>query len=870
MRPAHHVRDHPADHLATVGPGVHALAVTGAPGSGKTHVLRGLHSEAARSGWQATLVSGRSPDAATHLAEAWAQTPSSDDKTTGVLLVVDDLQESDQRVVALVRDLLTEVVTHRVLVAVGYRPLQMHGVDRSALVEELGRSPQLGLTDVTLEEAEDLLVGTPAEADVATVHHLSGGSLRYLLALGGSSAGSLPDEVFALARAEFGQLSSKAQEALSVCAVLGETFERELVGRLLSDGPETEAAMVELRNAYILHSDRVDGGTTGFRRPVLRTAAYQLMPEPRRRELHQRLVPELEARGAAPEVVAPHSLAAGGPDAAAVVRRLTAAAAAVRWRTPMLAAQWYEAAARLEPAAAGRWELSRIDCLISAGRLDQAWTAVVALQRAAAAADQRTEAMLHSSRIERMRGHHQESAAMLRRAGREASAVQRRRVWVELAATEIVRCDGRAALDALQDAHEVSATTAAAEQLAAAALEAFASCLHGDVGAASSAVDLVRHQLPTFSDDELAPWVEHFVWAAAAHSLLGDHRGALGLAHRLERVARSTGQQLAMPQILMVRARQLFWLGRLGEALSVVDAALAVAREADDQQGINSALDLRAQVLMSQGRLSDALADAREACRGTTDSDAWDSSPTAVTLAEIYALTDRIDEALDLLTSDVRLDPDARARRVRAQVAAHLADGNYNDAASAVDTAKRNALSCPLDIVQAQAGLAAAELGLAMGQHDTALELGRDAADLFRRTGRVLDGLAAQRVVGLSLAGQRGKAEASQRLKAALVRARELGAGRLIDVLEADVAELHSTPSTLRPQNRLTLMTRREWEVAEHVVHGLTNKQIAAQLYLSERTVERHLSRIFTKLNISSRAALAALVSVHGGQASAS
>jgi len=267
--------------------------------------------------------------------EAWTESSGGDDEATGVLLVVDDLQEADQRVVAFLRTLLTEVVTHRVLLAVGYRPLQMHGFDRSALVEELDRSPQLALTEVTLAEARDLLVGTPAESDVATIHRLSGGSLRYLLALGRSAASGVPDEVVALARTEFGQLSSRAQEVLSVCAVLGETFDRELVDCLLSDGPETEAALAELRNAYILHADHRDG----FRRPVLRTAAYQLMPETRRRELHRRLVPELEARGAAPELIAPHALAAGGPDTMAVVRYLTAAAAAVRWRTPLRAAQ---------------------------------------------------------------------------------------------------------------------------------------------------------------------------------------------------------------------------------------------------------------------------------------------------------------------------------------------------------------------------------------------------------------------------------------------------------------------------------------------------------------------------------------------------
>ena len=55
-------------------------------------------------------------------------------------------------------------------------------------------------------------------------------------------------------------------------------------------------------------------------------------------------------------------------------------------------------------------------------------------------------------------------------------------------------------------------------------------------------------------------------------------------------------------------------------------------------------------------------------------------------------------------------------------------------------------------------------------------------------------------------------------------------------------------------------LTDREREVADLVATGITNREIAARLVLSEKTVERHLSRIFAKLGISSRAALAAAV----------
>jgi DNA-binding NarL/FixJ family response regulator len=52
-------------------------------------------------------------------------------------------------------------------------------------------------------------------------------------------------------------------------------------------------------------------------------------------------------------------------------------------------------------------------------------------------------------------------------------------------------------------------------------------------------------------------------------------------------------------------------------------------------------------------------------------------------------------------------------------------------------------------------------------------------------------------------------------------------------------------------------LTARELEVMELVAAGDTNREIAGKLYLSVRTVDRHLSRIFDKLGVSSRAAAA-------------
>jgi DNA-binding NarL/FixJ family response regulator len=59
-------------------------------------------------------------------------------------------------------------------------------------------------------------------------------------------------------------------------------------------------------------------------------------------------------------------------------------------------------------------------------------------------------------------------------------------------------------------------------------------------------------------------------------------------------------------------------------------------------------------------------------------------------------------------------------------------------------------------------------------------------------------------------------------------------------------------------------LSAREREIAELVAAGRTNRQIAATLFITDRTVENHLSRIFAKLGVTSRAAVAGHIAAGG------
>ena len=76
-----------------------------------------------------------------------------------------------------------------------------------------------------------------------------------------------------------------------------------------------------------------------------------------------------------------------------------------------------------------------------------------------------------------------------------------------------------------------------------------------------------------------------------------------------------------------------------------------------------------------------------------------------------------------------------------------------------------------------------------------------------------------------------------------------------------------STPMRSRPREEGTHpggLTDREAEVLSLVATGISNRGIAESLVLSEKTVARHLSNIFTKLSVSSRTEAAAYAFEHG------
>ena len=124
-----------------------------------------------------------------------------------------------------------------------------------------------------------------------------------------------------------------------------------------------------------------------------------------------------------------------------------------------------------------------------------------------------------------------------------------------------------------------------------------------------------------------------------------------------------------------------------------------------------------------------------------------------------------------------------------------------------------------------------------------------------------------QLLLGEHLRRQRRRVDAREHLRAAIENFEALGAAPWA---ERARAELRATGETARKRDASTLaeLTPQELQVARFVGEGLSNKEVAAQLFLSPRTIDAHLRNVFAKLGLTSRTQLARLELSGDGSAS--
>lgn len=346
--------------------------------------------------------------------------------------------------------------------------------------------------------------------------------------------------------------------------------------------------------------------------------------------------------------------------------------------------------------------------------------------------------------------------------------------------------------------------------------------------------------------------------AAAAGLLVAVDGAAHRLAERAVGLARERGELSMLSRALELRAIAEYWLGRHEAAAETSRDGLRVARASGQVNCANVHLGMLAVLAAMRADRDTSLRRIREIGESPTPG----SRPHALAgwaLAVLDLVDGRHAEAADRLASLARLGTgrgqvlvQVMATPYLVEAAAHLAHRPAATAALAVfdrwasSTASplRRALSARCHALLAPRGGTEAER-----HFQTALRLHPTEAGTFERARTEL-------LFGQELRRSRRPRDARTHLHQAREMFSLLGAACWA---EQATRELRAAGESVGPPDlpAARLLTGQQLRIAELVAEGATNREIAARMFLSTRTVDHHLRNVFHRLGIRSRTELA-------------
>jgi DNA-binding CsgD family transcriptional regulator len=295
---------------------------------------------------------------------------------------------------------------------------------------------------------------------------------------------------------------------------------------------------------------------------------------------------------------------------------------------------------------------------------------------------------------------------------------------------------------------------------------------------------------------------------------------------------------------LVHRAELMQLNGAWREALEEAERARRRFIEVENLRNVGLALYREAELHRLRGELDDAERTYREASRH-----GWDPQPG---LAQLRLAQGRVGVAMSAIRRalDETADQLRRAVLLPAYVEIALAAGDAETARSACLELEDLAGRFESSMLGAMVSYARGAVHLAEGDAGAALEALRRASETWQRLEAPYEVARTREQIGLACRVLGDEEAATLELDAARDAYRALGAAPDADRLD---------PGRTRPHG----LTQRELEVLRLVAAGRSNREIAAELVLSEHTVARHVQNIFAKLGVSSRTAAASFAFEH-------
>jgi DNA-binding NarL/FixJ family response regulator len=204
-----------------------------------------------------------------------------------------------------------------------------------------------------------------------------------------------------------------------------------------------------------------------------------------------------------------------------------------------------------------------------------------------------------------------------------------------------------------------------------------------------------------------------------------------------------------------------------------------------------------------------------------------------------------------------------RPALLSAAVEIFRANGDLPGARSAADELAAIAAASSSVVLRALAAQATGTVLTAEGDSVAALSELRVAATAWRSLRMPYDAARTAVLLGLACSMLGDRTSAALEFDNARETFSELGAAPDLAHLATLTSGLVEGATQPTPTDGTAALTARERQVLAHVASGKTNKQIAAELVISEHTVGRHLDNVFTKMRVTSRAAATAYAYEH-------